>query len=71
MPSARLRSGGALVWKAGGTPRGRSHDTATRCFSDVGFLGDLQRVVDLDSEVAHSRLYALVPKRLGFILRIS
>jgi hypothetical protein len=39
--------------------------------SDVGFLGDLKRVVDLDAEVAHSRLYALVPKRLGFILRIS
>jgi hypothetical protein len=35
------------------------------------FLGDLERVVDLDSEIAHCRLNALVPKRLGFILRIS
>jgi hypothetical protein len=39
--------------------------------SHVGFLCNLKRVVDLDAEVAHSRLYALVPKQLGFILRIS
>jgi hypothetical protein len=39
--------------------------------SDVGFLGDLKRIVDLDSEIAYGGLNLGMAKRLGFILRIS
>ena len=53
---ARLRSGGGSQGKPEELRCPRSHDTATRCFSDVGFLGDLKRVVDLDAEIAHGRL---------------
>jgi hypothetical protein len=39
--------------------------------SHIGLLCNLERVVDLDAEVAHGALDLGMAKRLGFILRIS
>ena len=39
--------------------------------SDFDLLCDLKGIVDLDAKVPHRALNFLVPKRIGFILRIS
>ena len=49
------------------------HDRSTRVFqtSDFDLFRDLKGVVDLNAEISHCAFNFLVPKRLGFILRVS